>query len=152
MLRECSLANSRLLNTLALWFEMRPDELNQGIRKQQISDILNWCTENAHEDDRDLCRATVQKFEVATYQMELGNSWLIASDERLRSKDLDTPVLELTAWELTQYLAIYDYLYLLDLLSHRSVEELLAPIAADEVTVLSNPDLRAEQVIIQWMF
>lgn len=131
---------------------MRPDDLNQGIRKRQISDILNWCTENAHENDRDLCLATVQKFEAATHQMQLGDSWFTASDERLSSEGLDTTVLELTAWELTQYLAIYDYLYLLDLLSHRSVEELLAPIAADEVTVLSNPDLRAEQVIIQGLF
>ena len=54
--------------------------------------------------------------------------------------------MKLKPWDLAQYLAIYDYLYISNMLSNTSIDDLLASIARDDVSVLSTPDLRADQV------
>jgi hypothetical protein len=55
-------------------------------------------------------------------------------------------LLNTNPWDLAQYLAIYDFLYISRILSNRSLDDLLASIARDDVSILSNPDLRADQV------
>ena len=55
-------------------------------------------------------------------------------------------LLKIKPWDLAQYLGISDYLYISHMLSESSLEDLLAPIARDDASIFSNPDLRAEQV------
>ena len=140
------ISNGRLIETFALWSAEWPQDLNLGLRRQQVSDIFDWCHKNTPQNDRGFYQSMVERFERNSVREACEVRWLLPLMEHVRFGNQDTTLLELTAWELTQYLAIYDYLYLSELLSHCSLDNLLSTIASDEATVLSHPDLRAEQV------
>jgi len=105
---------------------------------------VEWCTNNADENDKELCQSVGQLVNTEPVNEASGLCWLIPCDDNPSQGDIS--LLDLSPWELTQYLAIYDYLYISEMLSKRSLEELLVSIAPDESTVLSNPGLRADQI------
>jgi hypothetical protein len=107
--------------------------------QKQIIDILDWCLNNIDESGTELCHSTLEFINSRPQSVEL--SWL---------SGLDTPseesVLDFSPSEISQYLAIHDYIYLSDILTTRSLDELLSPIASDEGTTTFNPNLRSDQL------
>lgn len=135
----------RIIDTLALWQHVQPGDLKT--RKQQICDIVTWCIEKAEDDRKDLCNSV--RHTITTDSSDHSNdfSWIIKkSINPTNQEEQEKQLLKLKPWDLAQYLAIYDYLYISHMLSKTSLDDLLGSIARDDVSVLSTPDLRADQV------
>jgi hypothetical protein len=64
----------------------------------------------------------------------------------ITQEEQEKQLLKLKPWDLAQYLAIYDYLYISHMLSNTCLDDLLSSIARDDVSILSTPDLRTDQV------
>lgn len=113
------------------------------MRKQQLYDMVQWCTENAGDDFKGLCNSVLDTVTTETeYTSEF--SWILQ-----RTINPETPgrqLLNIKPWDLAQYLAIYDFLYISQMLSNTPVDDLLATIARDDMSILTNPDMRADQV------
>jgi hypothetical protein len=124
----------------------RPQDLSQGMREQQVTDILSWCSKNASPGSHEICECFSTKFQQGSESQLMESCWLLLPSTAISDDDNEGAFLEITPWELTQYLAIFDYLYLTHLLSQSSFDDLVGTIASDEATILSNSNLRAEQV------
>jgi hypothetical protein len=117
------------------------------MRRQQICDILKWCGENIEADNKEACDSLQESIMSDSIQQSKGVQWLLnKSIGNFKLHEQGRHLLNVKPWDLAQYLAIYDYFYISHMLANASVEDLLAPIARDDVTILSNPDLRTEQV------
>ena len=128
-----------------MWQHIQPEDLTT--RKQQLCDIVAWCTENADDNCKDLCNSV--QHTITTDNSDDSNefSWILKkSIESMNQEEQEKQLLKLKPWDLAQYLAIYDYLYISNMLSNTSLDDVLAPVARDKVSVLSTPDLRANQV------
>jgi len=130
---------------LALWQQVQPGDLSN--RRQQICDIATWCIDNAEDDSKYQCNVVRDTITSDTIQDSNEFNWILKrSVETLNQEEQEKQLLKLKPWDLAQYLAIYDYLYISNMLLNMSLDDLLASIARDDVSVLSTPDLRADQV------
>lgn len=135
----------RIIETLALWQHIQPEDLTT--RKQQLYDIVTWCTENADDNYKDLCGSVQHTITTDSSDDSNEFSWILKkSTESMNQEEQEKQLLKLKPWDLAQYLAIYDYLYISNMLSNISLDDVLASIARDKVSVLLTPDLRANQV------
>jgi hypothetical protein len=112
------------------------------MRKKQVDDILAWCFHNADEYDKQLCHSTFEFINSENPGQSRELSWPLSGDDDLSDKTL----FNVLPSEISEYLAIYDYFYLSDILSTRSIEELLVPIASENNATTFNPDLRSDQL------
>jgi hypothetical protein len=131
---------------LRLWHEIRVEDFSPPVRKQQLHGILNWCIENIDEMDETICTFVEEATTTDTEQISTELSWIFAKSSLSGTGTQDKTLVKMKPWDLAQYLAIYDYIYISRLFSESSLEELLAPIAPDDATIFSNPDLRGKQV------
>jgi hypothetical protein len=127
-----------------LWQQLQPQDFTSTMRRQQFCDIVQWCTENADNDDKDLCDSV--RNTITADELDESRKFRWALSRSINQEDGGRRLLNLKSWDLAQYLAIYDFLYISHILSNSSLDNLLASIARDDVSVLMNPDLRAEQV------
>ena len=135
----------RIVETLALWEYIQPGNLTT--RTQQLCDIITWCTENADDDCKDLCNSIRHTFTTDTSGNSNEFSWILKkSIDPMTQEEQEKQLLKLKPWDLAQYLAIYDYLYISHMLSNTCLDDLLSSIARDDVSILSTPDLRTDQV------
>lgn len=114
------------------------------MRRQQLCDIVQWCTENAEDEDKDLCDSV--RNTITTDEPEESTEFGWALSRSINQEDGGRRLLNLKSWDLAQYLAIYDFLYISHILSNSCLDNILASIVRDDVSLLTNPDLRADQV------
>lgn len=117
------------------------------MRRQQLCDMMRWCAENVEEDGKSLCESVEEAITTNSPRPVSGANWLLNKNMDPPKEDPERQLLNLQPWELAQYLAIYDYLYISGMLEDSSLEDLLAPIAKDEISILTTPDLRTDQVL-----
>ena len=135
----------RIIETLDLWQRIQPGDLTT--RTQQLCDIVTWCTENLEDDCKDLCNSVRHTIMTDSHDNSNEFNWILKrSMDPINQVEQEKQLLKLKPWDLAQYLAIYDYLFISNMLSNTSLDDLLASIARDDVSVLSTPDLRADQV------
>jgi len=140
-------ANTRIMETLALWRLIQPRDFIPTMRRQQLCDMMKWCAENVEDDGKSLCESVEEAITTNSPRPVSGASWLLAKSIALPKDQPERHLLNLQPWELAQYLAIHDYLYISRMLEDSSLEDLLAPIAKDDVSILTTPELRADQVV-----
>lgn len=116
------------------------------MRRQQLYDMVQWCSENMDDDCKDLCDSVRDTIFTDMLQDSIEFNWALTKS--IKQEDQAKQLLNMKSWDLAQYLAIYDFLYVSQMLSNTSLDDLLASIARDDVSILSNPDLRADQVHI----
>jgi hypothetical protein len=135
------------METLALWRLVQPRDFISTMRRQQLCDMMKWCAENVEEDGKSLCGSVEEAITTNSPRPVSGANWLLNKTiDAPKDAPPERPILNIQPWELAQYLAIYDYLYISRMLEDSSLEDLLAPIARDEVSILTTPNLRADQV------
>jgi hypothetical protein len=128
-----------------LWQHIQPGDLTT--RTRQLCDIITWCTENADDDCKDICNSVRHIFTTDTSDNSNEFSWILKkSMDPITQEEQEKQLLKLKPWDLAQYLAIYDYLYISHMLSNTCLDDLLSSIARDDVSILSTPDLRTDQV------
>ena len=130
------------METLALWRLIQPRDFIPTMRRQQLGDMMKWCAENVEDDGKSLCGSVEEAITTDSPRPVSGANWLLNKSTGAPDRQL----LNVEPWELAQYLSVYDYLYISTLLEDCSLEDLLAPIAKDDVSILTTPDLRADQV------
>jgi hypothetical protein len=114
------------------------------MRRQQVFDMTRWCTENIDDSHKEHCDLLQQ---LITEDPLEDVTWLLKNSTEIIKGDKQTRLVSnMKPWELAQYLAIYDFLYMSRMLSEVPLEVLLAPIARDDVSIFTSPDLRADQV------
>ena len=133
-----------MTETFAVWLEIQPEDFSQIMRRQQVRDILDWCAEHIDDEGKALCDTLKTHVTSDKYSLSNEMTWLLknSNDGNEQWKSL----LSVRSWDLAQYLAIFDYIYVSRMLSDTPLEVLLATVAQDDASILSNPDLRAEQV------
>ena len=134
------------METLALWRLIQPRDFIPTMRRQQLCDMMKWCAENVEDDGKSLCKSVEEAITTNSPRPISGANWLLAKSVAFPKDQPERHLLNLQPWELAHYLAIYDYLYISRMLENSSLEDLLAPIAKDDVSILTTPDLRADQV------
>src|SRR5271170_2142125 len=134
------------METLALWRLIQPRDFIPTMRRQQLCDMMKWCAENVEDDGKSLCESVEEAITTNSPRPVSGANWILAKSPALSKDKPERHLLDLQPWELAQYLAIYDYLYISRMLEDSSLEDLLAPIAKDDVSILATPELRADQV------
>ena len=134
------------METLALWRLVQPRDFIPTMRRQQLCDIMRWCAENVEDDGKSLCESVEEAITTNSPRPVSGANWLLIKTIDPVKEDPERQLLNIQPWELAQYLAIFDYLYISRMLEDSSLEDLLAPIAKDEISILTTPDLRADQV------
>jgi hypothetical protein len=123
--------------------QIQPQDFNSTMRRQQIWDILNWCIENIEIEGKEGCGSLQDNILSYVPQDTMEESWLL---QRSSSLDDREPFLDLRPWDLAQYLAVHDYIYISRMLARSSLDILSVSIARDDATILLNPELRAEQI------
>jgi hypothetical protein len=114
------------------------------MRRQQVLDMTRWCVDNTGENHKEHCELLQQ---LITADPLEDVTWLLEnSTEIIKEGEQRRLLSKMKPWELAQYLAIYDFLYISRMLSKVSLEILLAPIARDDVSIFASPDLRVDQV------
>ena len=126
---------------MSLWQQIQPSDFTSSTRRQQLCDMITWCRENLVEDPQNLCDS-VQDAIISDFLPPTEYDWIIKRTQADQGRQL----LTMKPWDLAQYLAIFDFLYISRIFSKGSLEEILAPIARDDISILTNPDLRADQV------
>ena len=137
-----------IIETLVLWTEIQPEDFNQMMRRQQLHDIIDWSEHHSADDVEDLCDHLRDTFSINSPALPRTIFWISNSSNLKIQEDNERSLLSLRPWELAHYLGIYDYFYVSHMLSKCPLDDLLSSIAADDVKITSNPDLRAEQVYI----
>jgi len=103
--------------------------------------------DNAEDGHKYHCNSVHDTITSETIQDSKELNWILnTSMDILNQEEQEKQLLKMKPWDLAQYLAIYDYMYISHMLSNRSLDDLLVSIARDDVSVLSTPDLRADQV------
>jgi hypothetical protein len=143
---------TRIIETLAQWQTIQPQDFSQTMRRQQLCDIVDWCDDHSADDTEDICDSLREAFSIDSIQLnpERGIFWISKPISVEIADDNDRTLVGIKPWDLAQYLGVYDYLYVSHMLSKCPLDDLLSSIAADEFTVSCNPDLRAEQVCLVW--
>src|SRR5215471_2474442 len=105
----------RIIETLALWQCIQPGDLMT--RKQQLFDIVTWCTENADDVYKDLCNSIGHTITTDTSEDSNEFNWISKKPMNpMNQEEQEKQLLKLKPWDLAQYLAIYDYLYISNML------------------------------------
>jgi hypothetical protein len=141
----------RIVETLALWQEIQPQDIRHASRRPQLLDIIDWCTQNTENEGEELCESARASVNTVMEQESNRASWS-ASRDGARHGEQVTVLLNLQPWDLAQYLAIYDYLYVVRMVEDSPLDELLCSTAKDVSTTSLNPDLRQEQVTINVLY
>jgi len=105
--------------------------------------MITWCRENLQEDPQNLCDS-VQDAIISDSPNLTQYSWITKTSNIPNG---DQAIINMKPWDLAQYLAIYDFLYVSRILGEVSLNDILSPIARDDMSILSSPDLRADQVL-----
>jgi hypothetical protein len=141
----------RIVETLALWQEIQPQDIGHASRRHQLLDIIDWCTQNTEDQGEKLCESVRTSVNTDMERESSRASWS-ASRDGTRHGEQETALLNLQPWDLAQYLAIYDYLYIVRMVEDAPLDELLCSTAKDVSTTSLNPDLRTEQVNINVLY
>jgi RasGEF domain len=114
----------------------------ETMRKQQVNDILKWCSNHLSEEAQSLYNSVLKTFTTEmSDQPALG--WLT---KPVMQSEKRSHLLNLKAKEIAQYLATYDCLYVIHILEKTTLTTLIPQIANDEISIFTTPDLRAEQI------
>jgi hypothetical protein len=132
-------ADISIAATFILWLEIQPRDFKETMRRQQTYDIINWCIENADDDMRNICDSVLEKLTMPTTPQ---SPWA----PRVTGQGHHSDLFSIKPWDLAQYLAVYDYVYISRILLDSSLEELLSQEVPNNKSI-SYPDLRADQVI-----
>jgi hypothetical protein len=119
------------------------------MRRHQVLDIVNWCEQNAGSEGKCFYHSLQTHLDTEPVQTAIEWTYLTPIYDP-QSQGKKNPLQNVSSWELAQYFAIYDYLYISHVLETCSVEDLLNT-SANESTILPEPDLRAEQVQTTYM-
>src|SRR5579871_2828951 len=104
--------NIRIVETLALWQQLQPQCMSNPTHRQQLEDMILWCTENIDEDGRALCLCVRGALDMNTVTFSNSVDWLserFTCDAKEAQQD---NLLKIKPWDLAQYLGISDYLYI----------------------------------------
>ena len=141
----------RIVETLALWQEIQPQDIRHASHRHQLLDIIDWCTQNTETEGEELCESVRTSVNTDMEQESSRASWL-ASRNGTRHGEQERVLLNLQPWDLAQYLAIYDYLYVFRVVEDSPMDDFLRSTAKDVSTTSLNPDLRPEQVNINVLY
>jgi hypothetical protein len=114
------------------------------MRRHQLLDIINWCEQDVGDENMGVYHSLQAHLDTEPVQTAIEGTHLTPI-YKTRHQAQKKTLQNFSPWELAQYFAIYDYLYISHVLEVCSLKELLNT-SADESTTLSEPDLRAEQV------
>ena len=129
-----------------MWQQLQPQDFVSATRKQQLYDMINWCTENSSDDRKEFCEALRNSINADIMQNSNGFYWILnRSMVSPNQSEQEKQLLDVKPWDLAQYLGIYDYFYISQIISKSSLDDLMPSIARDDISI-SNPDLRANQV------
>src|SRR5271156_1716023 len=125
-----------------MWYLIRPDDLMETMRKQQVNDILKWCSNHLSEETQALYNSVLKAFTTEMYD-EPPVRWLAKPVTEIEKRNHP---LNLKAKDVAHYIATYDFLYIAHILEKTSLATLIPQIANDEISIFTTPDLRAEQI------
>jgi len=125
-----------------MWYLIRPDDLMETMRKQQVNDILKWCSNHLSEETQSLYNSVVKHFSTEIYAQP-PMRWLT---KPIMESGKRNHLLNLKGKEIAHYLATYDLIYITHILEKTTLTTLIPQIANDEISIFTTPDLRTEQL------
>jgi hypothetical protein len=135
----------RIVETLALWQDIQPQDIGHTRHRHQLLDMVDWCTQNSGNEGEELCECL--RTLLNTHPEQISNKpTCLESRNGTYHEEQERTLMNIQPWDLAQYLAIYDYQYIFRMLEGSPLNEFLGYTAKDSSSASLNPDLRPEQV------
>src|SRR5579859_3131514 len=96
-LKKC--VDDRIIETFSLWREVQPRDFADMMRRQQVYDIIDWCTKHLNEDQKRLCATVKDQLSTYTADKDLDGIWpTYPTNEEEGEEEKD--ILEIKSWDL----------------------------------------------------